>query len=206
MPRTDEQYEEMRRVTREKIHSAAIKLFAKKGLVATSVKDIANDAEISIGLMYRHYRTKEDLFKALVSYASDGLQVIVDRFQKDVSPMELIQQFTNEMLDDLKKGEEFANFLMLMNQAATMEESTPEIDLLNKRSEALLTKTAQIIEKGQKLGQFKKGNPNELVIYYFSTIQGLAMTKLTMNERYVSPSDQIVLSFLIDGECTKFEV
>jgi AcrR family transcriptional regulator len=197
LPRTKEQYEAMRTATRNKIHSAAIKLFAKKGFAATSVQDIANSAGISIGLLYRHYKTKDDLFNELVSYAASGLEKIVRKFKTDSSPIELIRQFTLEILNDLKKDDEFAKFLMIMNQSSTMEEPSPQVKNLNKQSETMLQQTVSLIEKGQKLGQFKEGNATEMAFYYFASIQGLAMIKLKMSDRYITPSPQMVTAFLI---------
>ncbi|MBT2668361.1 TetR/AcrR family transcriptional regulator [Bacillus sp. ISL-4] len=197
MPRTKEQYEAMRTATRNKIHSAAIKLFAKKGFAATSVQDIAEGAGISIGLMYRHYKTKEDLFNELVSYAATGLAKIVEKFQSDESPIELIRQFTLEILNGLEKDDAFAELLMLMNQSSTMEDPSLQIQYLNEQSEAMLNQTTQLIEKGQNLGQFKQGNASEMAFYYFASLQGLAMIKLTMRKRYITPSLKIVTEFLI---------
>ncbi|MGE7610103.1 TetR/AcrR family transcriptional regulator [Peribacillus frigoritolerans] len=197
LPRTKEQYEAMRAATRNKIHSAAIKLFAKKGFAATNVQDIAEGAGISIGLMYRHYKTKEDLFNELVSYAATGLEKIAEKFQSDESPIELIRQFTLEILNDLEKNDAFAELLMLMNQSSTMEHPSLQIQYLNEQSEAMLNQTTRLIEKGQKLGQFKQGNASEMAFYYFASIQGLAMIKLTMRNRYITPSLKIVTEFLI---------
>lgn len=197
LPRTKGQYEAMRTVTRNKIHSAAIKLFAKKGFAATNVLDIAEGAGISIGLMYRHYKTKEDLFNELVSYAATGLEKIAKKFQSDESPNELIRQFTLEILNDLEKDDAFAELLMLMNQSSTMEHPSLQIQYLNEQSEAMLNQTTRLIEKGQNLGQFKQGNASEMAFYYFATLQGLAMIKLTMRKRYITPSLKIVTAFLI---------
>lgn len=196
MPRTEEQYEAMRIATRNKIHSAAIKLFAKKGFAATSVKNIAIEAGISIGLMYRYYKNKEDLFNELVNYAAEGLDRIVKMFQSDGSPVELIQQFTMEILNDLDNDDEYAHFQMLMNQSSTIENPSPQIKHLNKQSEAMLHQTIRLIEKGQKLGQFKQGNAKEMAYFYFSSIQGLTMMKVTMSEEFITPSLEIVTSFL----------
>lgn len=201
MPRTEEQFEAMRIATRNKIHSVAIKLFAKKGFAATSVKDIAEGAGISIGLMYRHYKKKEELFNELVTYAAEGLDRIAKRFQTDASPVELIQQFTLEILNDLDKDDEYAHFHMLMNQASAIEDPSPQIKQLNKHSEALLHQTARLIEKGQELGQFKQGNAREMAFFYFASIQGLVMMKITMNEEFITPCLEIVTSFLI-GDCS----
>jgi AcrR family transcriptional regulator len=40
--------------------------------------------------MYRHYKTKEDLFNELVSYAATGLEKIAEKFQSDESPIEFV--------------------------------------------------------------------------------------------------------------------
>ncbi|MGW7827968.1 TetR/AcrR family transcriptional regulator [Staphylococcus shinii] len=198
MPRTKEQYEAMRIVTRNKIHSAAIKLFAKKGYAATSVKDIAEEARISTGLMYRHYQKKEDLFNELVTYAAEGLDRVAKRFKSNDSPVELIQQFTLEILNDLEKDDEYAQFHMLMNQSSTIEDPSPQIKHLNKQSEAMLHQTARLIERGQRIGQFKQGNTIKMAFFYFASIQGLAMMKITMSEKFITPSLEIIISFLIE--------
>lgn len=197
MPRTEEQYEAMRTATRNKIHSAAIKLFAKRGFAATSVKDIADSAGISIGLMYRHYKTKGDLFNELVSYAAEGLGKVVKRFKSDESPKELIRLFTLDILNDLDNDDEVAEFYMLMNQSLRMEEPSSQIQNLNKQSEALLNQTIHLIEKGQELEQFKQGNASEMAFYYFASIQGLMMIKITIGERFKAPNLKIVTEFLI---------
>lgn len=200
MPRTEEQYEAMRIATRNKIHSAAIKLFAKKGFAATSVKNIAEEAGISIGLMYRHYKKKEDLFNALVTYATEGLDRILKMFQSDGSPAELIQQFTREILKALNNDDEYAQFQMLMNQTFTIEDPSTEIKALIKKSEDIMQQTIQLIEKGQKQGQFKQGNAREMAYFYFSSLQGLAMMKNIMSDQFIIPSVKIVISFMVKDE------
>ncbi len=58
--------------TRNRIKLAALELFVTKGVLGTSVRDIAAAAEIAEGGLYRHYASKEDLAWKLFSenYAS----------------------------------------------------------------------------------------------------------------------------------------
>lgn len=51
--------------TKNKIDKKALGLFVKKGVRETTIKDIANAAEISEGAMYRHYASKEELANEL---------------------------------------------------------------------------------------------------------------------------------------------
>jgi AcrR family transcriptional regulator len=47
--------------TRDRIETAAIRLFATKGVAETSVRDIAREVDISEGALYRHFASKDDL-------------------------------------------------------------------------------------------------------------------------------------------------
>lgn len=47
--------------TRQRIESAALALFAAKGVDATTTKDIAGAVGISEGAIYRHFRSKDEL-------------------------------------------------------------------------------------------------------------------------------------------------
>ncbi len=53
--------------TRNRIKQAALELFVTKGVIGTSVRDIATLAGIAEGGLYRHYASKEDLAWKLFS-------------------------------------------------------------------------------------------------------------------------------------------
>ena len=59
------------RRNREKIVAAARTAFAQSGL-ATQMDDVAREAGVGVGTLYRHFPTKDDLVRALV----------VDRFER----------------------------------------------------------------------------------------------------------------------------
>ena len=50
----------------EQITRAALAAFAEKGYAATRVTDVARRAGVSKGLLYLYFRTKEELFKAVI--------------------------------------------------------------------------------------------------------------------------------------------
>ena len=197
MPRTKEQNEAIRLATKEKIHSAGIKLFAKKGLAATSVKDISEEAAISIGLMYRHYKKKEELYYELVEYAATSLRKVNEKFESAGEPIVLIEEFTEEIVNDLKKGEQYAQFSMLMSQTMMEWEVSAESSRIKEQSEKLINNIIRLIEKGQKLNQFKSGNPKEMAYMYLSTIQGRSMLNVMNEELFVTPDQSKIIESLI---------
>ncbi len=58
----------------ERILAAASDLFAHYGYDKTTMEDIAHAAHVSKGALYLHYRSKEDLFDALILRETDVLQ------------------------------------------------------------------------------------------------------------------------------------
>ena len=52
--------------TYEKLIVAASECFSEKGFAATSIREIATRAEISQGAMYTYFKSKEELFVAIV--------------------------------------------------------------------------------------------------------------------------------------------
>jgi AcrR family transcriptional regulator len=47
--------------TRARIERAALKLFVEQGIAETSIRDIAESAGLSLGAMYNHFESKEEL-------------------------------------------------------------------------------------------------------------------------------------------------
>lgn len=59
--------------TRGQLLNAARRIFARDGFVATRMSDIADEAGMSMGGLYRYFRNKEDVFEHLVGDTHDRL-------------------------------------------------------------------------------------------------------------------------------------
>src|SRR5579863_3297537 len=53
--------------TRERIDRTAMTLFVSKGVTETTIRDIAQGAEVAEGALYRHYHSKDALIVELFS-------------------------------------------------------------------------------------------------------------------------------------------
>lgn len=65
---------------RQQILEAALDLFAEQGLEGATSKDIAERAEVTHGLIYFYFKSKEELFKSAFEYA---LQQSLDQLDID---------------------------------------------------------------------------------------------------------------------------
>lgn len=81
---------ERRAATSEAILNAARRLFGAQGFAATTVDDIAGQADVAKGAVYHHFKTKEALFEAVFDQVSRDLVQEIDRAvrgEKDVLAM-----------------------------------------------------------------------------------------------------------------------
>jgi AcrR family transcriptional regulator len=74
-PRTKQQFEKIRKSSKDKILAVALELFAQNGYQGTSIAQIAKKAKISKGLMYNYFKNKEKLLEEIVL---DGFSKIAE--------------------------------------------------------------------------------------------------------------------------------
>ena len=94
MPRTKEQYEEMRKSSKQKILNAALEVFANQGYHSATVDAIAKNAGISKGLMYNYFKSKDDVLHELMIGMMDALMC-------EFMPLEAGKKFTKDDIENL---------------------------------------------------------------------------------------------------------
>lgn len=89
---------------RQQILEAALDLFAEQGLNGATSKDIAERAEVTHGLIYFYFKTKEELFKAAFEYALERALARLDVAaitQSDDPPEQALTTLLTRVLDAL---------------------------------------------------------------------------------------------------------
>lgn len=95
MPRTREQFREMREKSRKTIMETALKLFSTHGYHKTSISKIAGEAGIATGLVYNYFSSKEELLEEIIKEALDDfnrlLKTKTKGLQQDNDPAGMIE-------------------------------------------------------------------------------------------------------------------
>ncbi len=111
MPKLSNNAIQIRKTT---IEDAARELFIKQGFHATSMRDIARTAEVSLGNLYNYYATKEAIFESIIdSYLTvmdDKLRDIFAEIDEPLEPANLRK--LGEMLGELVN--QHSDFWLLM--------------------------------------------------------------------------------------------
>jgi AcrR family transcriptional regulator len=107
MPRTKEQFEDIRAKTKHKILEHALELFAEKGFKGTSINDIAKSAGISKGLAYNYFKNKEELMLSVFGLLTKEFEVLFSSMAGESDPKKKLKRFINTTFKKLQQDEKF---------------------------------------------------------------------------------------------------
>jgi len=146
----------------QEITAAAFDAFAEKGFAGTRVDDVAKRAGVSKGLLYLYFKTKEELFKAVVRSV-----VIrrVDRLIENVQTTELSSEdfIRGPLLSFLKQipGSPVAIVIRLL-----ISEGPRHPDLVDYYYENVVAKAlaaiSGFVERGVARGEFRQSAISDL--------------------------------------------
>ncbi|MEH6938301.1 TetR/AcrR family transcriptional regulator [Bacillus sp. JJ664] len=159
---------------KELIKQAALKNFALNGYKNTKTSVIATEANVSEGLIFRHFHSKAELFFKII----EGLMIESQSELSSLSsfpgsPYQQLKMLTEHMLDDNHK------YAFMIIQQARNDKEVPEkvTDLLSKYSpDYIIDLLIPIFIKGQENGEFVLvENPRKLLVWYFNVINSLTI-------------------------------
>jgi AcrR family transcriptional regulator len=138
------------------IIEVAERLFSQKGFAGTSVRDIAQDADVNVSMISYYFGSKEKLIEALfqlrMSESRSRLEVLVH--DEDLNPIQKINMLIDNAIDRLLGNQCFHNIMM---REQLSSERTPVISdhirSLKMRNVELMQ---QLISEGQEAGVFRK--------------------------------------------------
>lgn len=166
--------EEQRNKRREQILSCSLDLFTSRGYEATKIRDIAERLNISTGLFFNYFESKEKVYEELVQI---GTQAPKSMFMQSVSsiasPIMAFEQIAGYILEALRQDLFTSRMFLLMAQAMKSE-GTPEGVKRIVSGFNMVGPAAELIKKGQELGEIREGDPVALSATFWGAVQGTA--------------------------------
>ena len=165
--------------TKEKILNTALRLFARDGYEAVSVRHISEELGMTKGALYRHYKNKRDIFDSIVermiqidAQRAGEYQMPVEIY--DVSPdsygntsLESIQMFTIEQFRFWTEDEFASQFRKMLTLEQYRNEEMSELysQCIVEGPVAYMEDLfRELIEKGK----LKKAEPRQLPVEYYA--------------------------------------
>jgi hypothetical protein len=126
--------------------------------------------------------------------ASDSTKL---NFNSDLSPAERIKTFSKDVVDSIAEGDELSQYYLLMIHFILVVDLPEKADEIREKGTRPLEIVKRTIVEGQALGEVKPGDPDEMVVLYLAAVQGLAIAKLTMGDRFVLPGPDLLNGLLL---------
>ena len=181
MPRTREQFSEMKDERKSSILSAALPLFATSEKV--SIDAICEKAKCSHGIVYHYFKNTQQIFETLLKN-STYVELKQKLFVFDGgSSYEKIQQIVSVLLDVTPKKIDIISYLNLLTKDCSKD--------------SLYVLFVKLIKDGQLAGTIIGGEPSELADSIFLLLKGLYLSFLLEKHPDVKvPSSETVLQLL----------
>ncbi len=167
----------------QEITAAAFAAFAENGYAATRVEEVAKRAGVSKGLMYLYFKTKEELFKAVIK------SVVIRRVDALIASIEDTQLSSEDflrgpMLEFMQRipGSPVSVVIRLL-----LSEGPRHPDLVDYYWENVvnrgLTAITRFVERGVERGEFRPSAVNELPQLFLAPVMLSMIWKILFANR-----------------------
>ncbi len=167
--------------TKERILMTALRLFARDGYEAVSVRTIAEALGITKGALYKHYSSKQDIFDHIVERM---FQIDAQRAQEHHVPMETYEAAPSQYQDcELCRIRDFTmaqllfwtedDFASHFRRMLSLERyRNPEMGKLYSDciTEGPVTYMEDIFREMIAKGILKEANPKQLAVEYYAPL------------------------------------
>ncbi|MCW3464624.1 TetR family transcriptional regulator [Chitinophaga sp. PC15] len=133
----------------------AERLFADHGFHGTSVRDIAQEADVNIAMISYYFGSKDKLLEAVFRFRMEASRKFINELVENevMSPLDkiysLIDRFVNKMM-----AEQY--FQCIMSREQLNKDKSPVRDLIWQLKREMLGLMEPIITNAQKTGAFHK--------------------------------------------------
>jgi len=181
---------------RWEILRVALKMFSESGFHGVTMQDIARESEFSVGILYKFFQSKEDLYGALLLEKIDEMEdALRDTLEGGKEEIESIRSFLEGFIRLVKKNENFFRlYLAEINRTGPSALSSIGVELKEGR-EREIARLASVFERGIRNKAFRDLDPFLMAAALDGIIGSLIIQYLEQGDRYPLNADTIMEIF-----------
>jgi AcrR family transcriptional regulator len=174
-------------------------IFTKYGFKKTTIDDIASELQKGKSSLYYYYKSKEELYKAVLDEEADELKLdILEEISKTDNPKEKIEIYISSRIKGIKKLGNLYDFRK--SQYLSLENAIE----LRAKYDALEVEVIQnLLENGINKGAFEIKNTYVTAVSILIIIKGLEIPILAQNTETLNQRIDEMLPILFYGICAK---
>lgn len=189
--------EEQNLLRRRQILEIALDHFIRYGFAGTSTRKIAEEAQISSGLMFHYFPDKTAIYEELVKIACE--KMIVDT-KSVTDPIAFFEKQIDWFYEILSADDVSSKIFIFMGLAAiNASDISPTAAALLKAHD-IESLSIPIIKKGQKAGVIRKGDPLALSVMFYGNLQQFAINMAVRPGLRLPPKESFMACLIVKGE------
>jgi AcrR family transcriptional regulator len=172
-------------LSRNHFLDAAEEVFGRKGFHETTLKEVAELAEYSVGSVYTFFANKDDLFRQIfVRRGEEFMPQLHAIVEADRSPSDQLHELVEFEVGYFRQHPYFGR-LYLKTSSAAMLSNDRDIDaVVSTNFNEAMSLQADLIARGQAAGVFRKGDPLVLARLFSGIVAGYqAMDPAVVSDR-----------------------
>jgi TetR/AcrR family transcriptional regulator len=187
---------------RQEMLAAALQLFSEKGYHNVSMNEIAQKAEFAIGTLYKFFKNKEDLYKALVLEKSDKIHdAAMKAIEEPDDEIEKLRNYVRAKGQFFHENVSMVRLYFAETRGASFNIMAGLDREIRERYGQFLEALASIFKSGIKRKRFIKiADPYYLAVAIESLTNGFLFLWLEAPERHPYPENpDTILNILFKG-------
>lgn len=157
---------------RKEIVQATMELTAERGIKSVSTQAIADKVGIAQPTVFRHFKTRDDIFAAVIGWIAENLsKAILSGTNPEDTPDEQLRKLLQSQLSFINKHRAVPKILF----SDLLHLESPKLKaLLQELMNGYINRVTQLLEQGKENGLFRKElDADQTARYIAALIQGL---------------------------------
>jgi len=145
---------------KEKIINESLKLFSLKGYLSTTIDDILREVNASKGGFYNHFKSKDELFYAVLKEAQNmWRERVLEGLELITNPIEKLRQLLINYRDRyLKDSDSIPGGCVFVTFSVEFDDQRPDFaEEINKGYVALKAMIRRLLDQARTSGNLKEG-------------------------------------------------
>ena len=173
--------------------AVSLQLFVRRSFAGTTVRDIAKGANLSPGLMFHYFDSKQALLEAHGRAVESAISSVVQLLEASTQPLETFRVIARMILESFQ-DEHSKNLFLLANQILTLDSIPATVRKMVSPSRSIAA-SIPVIVQGQRLNEIRNGDAQAMAVAFWGALQGVAEV-LTWSPGATIPDPEQILCIL----------
>ncbi len=185
---------------RQDMLAAALALFSEKGYHNVSMQEIAEKAEFAVGTLYKFFKSKEELYKALISEQADRFHAaLTEALTAAGGPVERLRGYVRAKGRIYMSNAACIRLYFAENRGASFNIKAGLDSTIRERCDVVLRRLAAVFAQGMDSGLFRRtAEPQHLALALDSLCNAFLFHWLEGRQPYPESPD-IILNIFLHG-------